>query len=51
MTLFVLFFIVFTVAIAGLSIGVLLGQKALRASCGGDTAISVCGVCRKTRAR
>ena len=51
MTLFILSFVVFIVAIAGLGVGVLLGQKSLRASCGGDTAISACHLCRRKEKR
>lgn len=47
MTMFVLSFIIFTLAIAGLGIGVLLGRGSLRTSCGGDSVVSLCRVCRR----
>jgi len=44
-TLFVLSFVIFILAIAGLGIGIMLGQGSLRASCGGDAAIRACPIC------
>ena len=46
MTVFVLSFIVFVLAIGALATGVLLGRDALHPSCGGDSLLRPCGVCR-----
>jgi hypothetical protein len=38
-------FVIFILAIAGLGIGIMLGQRSLRASCGGDATIRACPIC------
>jgi len=51
MTLFILSFVIFTVAITGLGVGVLFGRRSLRVSCGGDSTISACHICPRKRKR
>ena len=46
MTLFILSFVVFAIAIAGLALGLMLGRGPLRSSCGGDSLVRLCGICR-----
>ncbi len=45
MTLFILGFVVFTLAVAGLGVGLLLGQVSLRASCSGNSILRLCRIC------
>ncbi len=50
MTLFILTFVGFALAILGLGVGLLLGRGPLKGSCGGDAVVKVCGLCpRKER--
>ena len=51
MTVFIVSFIVFALAIAGLAIGILFGRGGLRPSCGGDSLLRRCGVCRAKEIR
>ena len=47
MTPFLLGFVVFALAFAGLGAGLLLGRGPLRASCGGDPAVRRCQACSR----
>ena len=51
MTVFVVSFIVFALAIVGLAAGILVGRGGLRPSCGGDSLLRRCGGCRTKRTR
>jgi hypothetical protein len=46
MTLFLLSFTVFLLAIFGLAAGVLLGRRPLAGSCGGNAVLKSCPLCR-----
>ncbi len=45
MTLFILSFVVFVIAVIGLGAGLLLGRGSLRSSCGGDSVVRLCANC------
>ncbi len=47
MMVFLLSFLIVTLAIVGLAVGLLLGRGPLRGSCGGDVVLSSCGLCRR----
>ncbi len=51
MTVFVLSFVVFVLAIVALAAGILLGRGAPRPSCGGDSLLRPCGTCRARERR
>ncbi len=51
MIVFVFSFVVFLLAIVALAAGVLLGRGSLRPSCGGDSLLRPCGVCRARERR
>lgn len=46
MTLFLLSFAVVALAILGLAAGVLLGRGPLKGSCGGDSVLRACPLCK-----
>lgn len=46
MSLFLLSFAVFGLAILGLAMGMLLGRGPLRGSCGGNAVLKSCPLCR-----
>jgi hypothetical protein len=46
MTLFLLSFAVFGLAILGLATGILLGRGPLRGSCGGNAVLKSCPLCQ-----
>jgi hypothetical protein len=45
MTLFILSFVVFILAVVGLGAGLLLGRGSPRTSCGGNSVVRLCGIC------
>lgn len=47
MILFLLSFFIIALASAGLGIGVVLGREPLQGSCGGDSVVSICPICRQ----
>ena len=51
MSVFVFSFVFFVLVILALAAGVLLGRGALRPSCGGDSLVRPCGVCRARERR
>lgn len=51
MTLFILSFVVFVLAAAGLAVGLLLGRGSLRPTCGGNSVIRLCRICRAQERR
>ena len=46
MTEFLIVFAGFAIAIVGLGIGTLFGKAPLRGSCGGNTVLKVCPLCK-----
>jgi hypothetical protein len=45
MTVFILSFVVFALAVSGLSIGLLAGRGGIRGTCGGLNQADGCGLC------
>lgn len=51
MSMFVISFVVFVLAIVALAAGALLGRGSLHPPCGGDSLLRPCGVCRARERR